>query len=201
MESKVQMKKPDDHRNIVSDKENLRTNSSKTLLKFVENILSVKDRPVLDVPCGFGRHSFLFATLGCEVICVDIDEKALDYIYEFQKGSNFAKALTILKEDLGNDRWRFEKESIGAVVNVHYYKESLLDLFISSLVLGGFLYLETPGGHGGNYVDLPGKDFVRSKLAPYFNFLFYQENKTGPAGLGHVAVKVFAQKIKLFNKK
>ena len=50
-------------------------------------------------------------------------------------------------------------------------------------------------------IDLPVKDFVRIKLAPYFNFLFYQENKTGPAGLGHVTVKVFAQKIKLFNKK
>jgi His-Xaa-Ser system radical SAM maturase HxsC len=182
-------------KNIININQNIRLNSSKILLKYISHILKMKDSPVLDVPCGFGRHSFLLASLGFEVICADIDQKALDYISEYQKKSDFARALTILKTDLKKDKWRFEKKSIGTIINVHYYQYNLLDKFIVSLMSGGFLYLETPSGHGGNYIDLPTENSIQFKLEPYFKILYYKERKTGPSELNRVTVKVFAQRL------
>lgn len=164
-------------------------------MKFVNYILRIKGYPILDAPCGFGRHSFLLASLGCEVICVDINQDALDYISEWQKKFKFAKALTTIKIDLEKDKWCLEKESVGAIVNIHYYKLDLIDKFTTSLMSGGFLYLETPSSHGGNYIDLPTKNSIRIKLGPHFKILFYRENKTGPTALNRVTVRVFAQRI------
>jgi len=34
--------------------------------------------PILDVACGSGRNAMIFAELGCNVICVDIDLTRLE---------------------------------------------------------------------------------------------------------------------------
>jgi SAM-dependent methyltransferase len=177
-----------------NDKHNFSLDCSATFLKFIGYYSKIKDYPILDAPCGFARHSFLLSSLGYKVICVDISQKVLDYISEYQKTHIFEKSLVTIKADLEKE-WPFENESLGAILNVHYYGYNLLDKFRGSLVQGGFLYLETPGGQGGNYVDLPLKSIVRTKLERYFKILYYKERSAGPVGSDRVTLKVFAQKL------
>ena len=174
----------------------LQSDCSPTLLKFVDIIAIIREYPILDIPCGFGRHAFLLSSLGCRIVCVDIDEKALQYIDNYKKTSNTTKGkLETLSVDLEKDSWRFNKESIGAIINIHCYRPKLFDKFVTSIVSGGYLYFETPGGHGKNYIDLPEKGSVKAKLLPYFNLIFYQESSVGPENLNRVTVKLFAQKL------
>jgi len=166
---------------------------SKILLRFIDDIATIKPYPILDAPCGFGRHSLLFAEKGCKVISVDINQKALDYVYG-QRSTHESDNLIIRNLDLEQDRWDFESGSVGAVINVHYYSDKLLDHFMDCLTPGGFLYIETPGGQGRNYIQLPVGGTVRTKLLPFFNILYYEEKAVGPPGSARVSLRVFAQK-------
>jgi SAM-dependent methyltransferase len=165
-------------------------------LKFIDNIATMKSYPVLDVPCGFGRHSLLLAEKGCQVVSIDINEKMLDYISREGSRRELAGSMTTRRLDLDSDAWDFKKESIGAIINVHYYCDYLLDNFIACLVPGGFLYIETPGGQGGNYAQLPIKNAVRAKLHAFFRIFIYEEKPVGPLDSARVTLKVFAQKIR-----
>jgi SAM-dependent methyltransferase len=170
-------------------------NVSPTLLKFAERISSVQSFPVLDVPCGYGRHSFFLASIGCNVICIDINRDALNFVSACQKKHGFQKEQLLTQEcDLIRDPWAFQKNTVGAIINVHYYQESLLENFIYSIVPGGYLYLETPGNHGQNFIDLPKRGIVRQILEPYFEILYYKEKSAGPSDSNSVTVKVLAQK-------
>jgi hypothetical protein len=70
----------------------------------------------------------------------------------------------------------------------------LFGVFRSSLVAGGYLYIETFGGHGKNYLDLPKAGQLQGLLSKDFHLPFYRERKVGPADYDAVAVKLFAQK-------
>lgn len=173
----------------------LKLNVSPTFWKFAERIASIKRYPMLDVPCGYGRHSFLLGRLGCNVISVDIDRDALNYILVCQKKYHLKKKqLTTLYLDLTKDSWPFSDNSIGAIVNVHYYQSNLLDDFKKTIVPGGYLYFETPGNYGNNFIDLPPKGFIRAKIEPFFQILYYKEKPAGPNNSGRMTIKLFAQK-------
>jgi hypothetical protein len=37
------------------------------------------------------------------------------------------------------DPWPFEDESLGAIINVHFYRDRLVEKFLRSLKKGGYL--------------------------------------------------------------
>lgn len=59
---------------------------------------------------------------------------------------------------------------------------------------GGHLFIETFGGHGENYLELPKADEIRQALKGY-ELIFYSERSVGPASQNAVVVRAFAQKI------
>jgi hypothetical protein len=58
---------------------------------------------------------------------------------------------------------------------------------------GGHLFIETFGGQGQNYLELPKADEIRQALRGY-KLLFYNERSVGPISQNSVVVKVLAQK-------
>ncbi|MGH6877529.1 MAG: class I SAM-dependent methyltransferase [Rhizomicrobium sp.] len=177
---------------------------SPTLLKFVDEIASsAATGPILDAPCGYGRNSVALANRGCTVIGVDNDLSRIrilettkgQYISDAAPGRDRAGQIKLICADLsGVDRLPLKASSLSAIVCVHFPVVELVDQFVAALRTGGYLYIETFGGHGGNYLDLPKKGQLRSMIQPRADLRFYQERMAGPAYANGVSVKLFAQK-------
>jgi hypothetical protein len=95
---------------------------------------------------------------------------------------------------LGPSHWLFPENCFGGIVYVHYLDVELLGAFRSSLITGGHLYIETFGGHGGNYLSLPPAGQLHHLLRPDFDLPFYDERKVGPAEYDAVSVKLFGRR-------
>ena len=142
-------------------------------------------------------NSICLASYGASVLCVDNNKEALEHIdslaIEIQSHSPKAR-LSTLNLDLINAIWPFEKESLGAIINVHFFLPNLLDCFLYSLEIGGYLCIETIDGHGGNYLQLPQYGFVKAKLADMFEIIYYAEKKVGPPESDAATLKIIARK-------
>jgi hypothetical protein len=99
-----------------------------------------------------------------------------------------------LLTNLNQSQWPFSQNCFGAIICVHFLDTDLFDACRSSLVTGGYLYIETFGGHGGNYVDLPKAGQLHDLLSRHFRLPFYRERAVGPVGCGAVSVKLLGQK-------
>jgi SAM-dependent methyltransferase len=157
---------------------------SKLLAKYAEEIAFNSNGTIVDVPCGYGRNAAYIASLGVPVLCIDINDDALEFI---KFGINLTTAelkdpnlLNTLKLDLINDPWPFKDESIGAIINVHFFNPRVMDLFLRSLKKGGYLLIETIDGRGGNYLELPTQGFIKIKLTDAFDIRYFIEKKVGP---------------------
>lgn len=94
--------------------------------------------PVLDVACGGGRHSRLFAGMGHLVVAVDRSPSLAD-----------GDGITVVHHDLEDGTpvpWR--PASFGGVVVTNYLHRPLLPDLVEALVPGGVLIYETfAAGH------------------------------------------------------
>jgi SAM-dependent methyltransferase len=149
---------------------------------------------VLDVAGGSGRHTFLLAHYGADVVCLDRDRAALadfDTCRSVSRNHERARARYI---DLVCDPWPYGQETVGGIVCVHWPFQRLLKNFIDSLRPGGLLLLETFGGHGQNVRDLPRVGAVKSALAGRFDVLDYQRRPANRNGADCETLKAFAIK-------
>ncbi|MCU1264573.1 MAG: hypothetical protein JWM21_891 [Acidobacteria bacterium] len=147
--------------------------------------------PIIDVACGSGRNAMIFAEMGCDVICVDINLTRLKNHLSGQ-ASRFESSsrLKLRTLDLINDPWPFKAGAIGAIINIDFLLPTLFPCFAYSLVPGGHLLIETISGRGGNYLELPGAGEVRSALETGFHLELYEERKVGPKESNAVTVKL-----------
>jgi hypothetical protein len=95
--------------------------------------------------------------------------------------------------DLSHDGWPFLESSFSAVVCVHYPVQEIIENLKASLQEGGYIYIETFGGQGGNYLQLPKAGELRAALVGY-DLLFYKERSVGPTAFNSVVVVALAQK-------
>ena len=87
---------------------------------------------MLDVACGGGRHSRLFADRGIEVVAVDREDQVLP------------KEIRFLKSDLENGNpWPFAGQRFAAIVVTNYLHRPLFPHLLGSLDEGGVLIYET----------------------------------------------------------
>src|SRR5262249_6721810 len=145
--------------------------------------------PILDAGCGYGRNAPALAAQGLPVVCVDQESAQLNTLRRLA-----SKHLTDLREPkrglgqlypvlarLGPSHWPFADNCFAGIICVHFLDVALLQAFRSSLIVGGYLYIETFGGHGGNYLALPRAGQLHHLLWPGFDLPFYREKKVGPA--------------------
>jgi SAM-dependent methyltransferase len=87
---------------------------------------------VLDLACGGGRHSRVFAGMGLEVVAVDREEHV------------FSEKIRFVKADLedGNP-WPFAGQRFAAIVVTNYLYRPLFPHLANALEDGGVLIYET----------------------------------------------------------
>ena len=110
---------------------------SKILAKYVQEIALNSNGTIVDIACGYGRNAVCIASFGVPVVCVDINNNALKYIKSSislsLENSKVFNLLTTMKLDLINDQWPFEDESLGAIINIHFFHQRLIRCFLRSL--------------------------------------------------------------------
>lgn len=87
---------------------------------------------VLDVACGSGRHTRLFADRGCRVTAVDRAPSLAA-----------AEGLRIVTADLESAPWPFADERYDTVVVTNYLHRPLFPHLLAALAPGGVLLYET----------------------------------------------------------
>ena len=91
---------------------------------------------VLDLACGYGRHTRFFASRGCRVLAVDRDAAAV---------ASLAAATGVVTRaaDLEAAPWPFAPDSFDAVVVANYLHRPLFGPMIAALRSDGVLIYDT----------------------------------------------------------
>lgn len=146
-------------------------------------------KTILDVPCGFGRHSQWLASLGHDVVALDID-------LERVCATNALKAPqgTVLAQ-VGDVETGlpFPQSSFDAALVIHYVSKSVVVQVGRVLKPGGYLIFETFGGQGDNWTALPKPGEIRRQNENKFELMIYRETLVGP-NQDAVSVKMLARK-------
>ena len=91
---------------------------------------------VLDLACGGGRHSRLFAAQGCEVEAVDHDAEAL-------AGLAGVEGIHTHCANLEGGPWPYHGRTFAAIVVTNFLWRPLLPNLIAAVDQGGMLIYET----------------------------------------------------------
>ena len=165
-------------------------------MQFLDRLTSSYGEPILDAPCGFGRNALALAGQGYDVVAVDNDLNRLKSLKETAAINSMCESkrsgrITPICADLTSDRVPFSESSFSAILCIHYPVQIITDL-CAALKGGGWLYIETFGGHGKNYLELPKAGEIRHVLQG-FELAFYKERLVGPASEEAVVVGALAQ--------
>jgi hypothetical protein len=142
------------------------------------------------------------AARGCTVIAIDNDRKrlaALDGVKDAYAGQsspisvNSGRIVSVCA-DLTAKGWPLGLSSVSAIICVHFAMIDLIPTFLSSLQDGGYLYIETFGGQGQNFRELPKAKQLGELLSKHVEFRYYKERRVGPAEVDSVVVTLFARR-------
>lgn len=108
----------------------------------VENVgLIPRDRPILDVACGRGRHALFLARQGWAVHAVDRRPEVLSDVLVSAAAAGLA--ITVEKIDLEAGAPSLGDGHYGGVVVFHYLYRPLMSAIIRAVAPGGVLVYET----------------------------------------------------------
>ena len=152
---------------------------------------------MLDAACGFGRNAIALAQREFTVVCAERDKSRIEALKRFAEINKltFKGRLLPIRVELSRSEWPFVPSCFSAVVFVHHMDVLLFPSVHCSLIPGGHLYLETVGGQGSNYFELPAAGELHSLLCNQFRFDLYHERAVGPVAMGRRAVKLCAKKM------
>lgn len=91
---------------------------------------------VLDLACGYGRHTRLLADMGYAVHAVDRDHEALDALRELAN-------VTVTYADLEQRPWPFAVAAFDGIIVTNYLWRPLWPLLLAALRPDGVLVYET----------------------------------------------------------
>ncbi len=91
---------------------------------------------VLDVACGFGRHSRFAQEQGHQVVAVDRDPEALATLASLP-------GVSAIELDIEHEDWPFAGQKFDAVVVTNYLYRPLFPALLDSVAYAGLLIYET----------------------------------------------------------
>jgi SAM-dependent methyltransferase len=102
---------------------------------------------VLDVACGYGRHSQWFFKRNYAVVSVDRSSDAIESLAVWcatnPPDAPHAKAPELVLADIENAPWPFAGRQFDGIVVTNYLWRALLPTIVQSLAPGGVLIYET----------------------------------------------------------
>jgi len=131
---------------------------------------------ILDVPCGFGRHSAWLASIGHEIIAIDIDPER---VAATKKAVAKVHSVRCIVAD-AEKPLPVRVSTFDLAIVVHYYEPTIFENVARALKPGGHLIFETFGAQGYNWRSLPEIGLTTKLLEPHFDCLSFQERKCGP---------------------
>jgi SAM-dependent methyltransferase len=140
-----------------------------------------------DLACGYGRHVQLLAKAGYAVVALDIDEAALCFIKRQQTGTFVVRADLRMGLPIA-------AQSFGLAVAVHYPLLALVPIVATALAPGGYAILESVGGQGQNWRQLPQRGMLRRRVSRKFEVLKLQERPVGPPEANAVVVRALLRR-------
>lgn len=159
--------------------------------KFLVDALSClqipKNKPVLDLACGYGRNSLHLASFGYRIYAADHDQDV--FKNKWFEQNHIQPLILNARATLP-----FKSESFSLVVVIHYFSKDILEQIINLVCDGGFIIYESYGAHGRNWMVLPIQNQFQNELKNKFELLHYEEKLVGP-NKENVTVKMVARKI------
>jgi len=165
------------------------------VLNCFNSVRNVPSNLAADVACGYGRHAIFLASLGYNVACIDRDEDAILAISGSTRNANgeVSGHTFAVRADLSLGV-PLKTACLGLLIAVHYPMLDLVPNFEALLMPGGYIILETFGGQGGNWRQLPKAGYIRTQLQFGFELIRYAERRVRPAGANAVSVRGFARR-------
>lgn len=171
-------------------------------MRFATEIAKCAPGPILDLGCGIGRHSLLFASHGCNVVSIDLDMERLKTLSRLSgKSAKYGHDnhigtghIAIAQLNLSQVPWPFKPRLFGAVIAVHFYSTTMLYEASRLLATDGYFFVETFGGHGNNFQALPKRDQLRQYLGTEYDIEYYSERDVGPRSADAVSVRFLAKR-------
>lgn len=163
-------------------------NLSSYVVQCLSERLSLPTPVAADLGCGHGRHLPLLARQGFTVFALDIDDAAL------RAARKRCRAALPVQCDL-RQGMPFKGGRLGLALAVHVPLLALVPILAEALALGGLAILESVGGYGENWRELPRRGALRRKLRGHFTILNLEEHPVGPPSKQTVTVRAFIQRI------
>jgi SAM-dependent methyltransferase len=170
---------------------------SNAMLKAVSNVLDSTSGKILDMGCGYGRNSIVLACRGHQVIAADNDFARLKALRESLKKDIFLNdgSIYLVKADLSGSGWPFKQHSFEGIISVHFPDYQAVKFVHHYLRRDGWLYFDSIGGQGKNYLQLPEQGWMKTILQESFVFHHYKERHAGPRDQNAVAVRLLARRM------
>ena len=115
--------------------------------------LLTADSLVLDVACGFGRHTRLALQLGHRVVAVDRNEEAL-------AGLASLPGVRTVQADIESGEWPFSAQRFDAVIVTNYLYRPLFPALLESVTEAGLLIYETFAQGNGRFGRPSNPDYL-----------------------------------------
>ncbi|WP_338844529.1 class I SAM-dependent methyltransferase [Massilia sp. W12] len=121
----------------------------------------VESGPVLDLACGGGRHTRLFAERELNVIALDRDAQAIAALQNDAALAERVQACVIDLEVAPQElAWPCAPRSLGAVVVTNYLHRPLFERLFASLAEDGLFIMETFAAGNGEFGKPSNPDFL-----------------------------------------
>lgn len=167
------------------------TSPSPFLVKHEPVFLKAK-HPILDLACGSGRNSIYLATLGCDLISLDIDAKRIEQLEEHWSSMQQKKgAIKTICCDAESIKWSELQLKFGGLIMVDFHSSSALSRVLPYLVDNAPILIKSIDNRGGNYLEMPLEGECRSILGNCI-LEVYQETPAGPENERRVKLRILA---------
>jgi SAM-dependent methyltransferase len=148
---------------------------------------------ILDLPCGFGRHSRWLAGRGFSVTAVDIDLNRLGSFWPASPATSVTETHPVLAD--GRSSLPFRPRTFDMVVMIHWHVAGAVARAKDCVDVGGYFLFESVSGHGENWRELPKRGAIADELGREFDLVEFQERPVEPQHAGAAVVKLLGRRI------